>query len=146
MLIRLLNNSHSKEAADVPGLSLNFVDATNLRSLTLRVNFQGIVHLPEVLYRTHSTITSPFFSELVLEVEWVPRTLEPAHDAWKWWGVWTKLDEMFERIDVERGFRVVIRAKEVDRESNFIAQAENRLPLMAARKGLVFEIGKFPEE
>ena len=60
--------------------------------------------------------------------------------------MWTELDEMFERIDIERGFRVVIRAMEVDRESNFTAQAENRLPLMAARKGIAFEIGRFPEE
>ena len=98
------------------------------------------------LSQTFSTITSPFFSEFVLEVERVPRTLGPAHSAWMRWDTWTKLDEMFERIDIERGFRVVIRAEEVDEGSNFIVQAEGRLPLMAARKGIVFEIGRFPEK
>jgi len=53
---------------------------------------------------------------------------------------------MFERIDIERGFRVVIRAENVDKELNFIAQAKNRLPLMAEREGIVFEIGPFPEK
>ena len=122
------------------------MDATNLRSLTLRVDFQGIVHLPEVLFRTLSTITSPFFSEFVLEVVWIPENLK-ARDASKWWGVWTRVDEIFERINIERDFRVVIRSKEVVRVLDFTAQAENRLPLMAARKGIVFEIGgQFPEE
>ena len=52
---------------------------------------------------------------------------------------------MFERLDIERGFRVVIRVENVDREPNFFSQAEDRLPLMAARKGIVLEIGPFPE-
>jgi hypothetical protein len=105
-----------------------------------------IAYLNEVLPQTLSTITSSFFSEFVLEVERVSGTLEPAQVAWRWWGTWTELDKMFERIDIERGFRVVIRAKIMDGESNFTAQAENRLPLMAARKGIVFEIGPFPDK
>ena len=127
-------------------MPVNLADATNLRSFTLRVDFQAIRYPYDALSRTLSTITSPFFSEFVLEVERVPGTLEPAQNAWMWWETWTELDEMFERLDIERGFRVVIRAREVDKESNFTAQAENRLPLMAARKGIVFEIGQFPEK
>jgi hypothetical protein len=95
-----------------------------------------------VLSQTLSTITSPFFSEFVVEVEWVPGILEQTHGPW----TWTELDKMFERIDIERGFRVVIRAERVDRESNFIARVENRLPLLAARKGITYEIGPFPEK
>ena len=53
---------------------------------------------------------------------------------------------MFERIDIERGFRVVIRAERLDKDLNFVAQAKNRLPLMDARERLVFEIGPFPED
>ena len=53
---------------------------------------------------------------------------------------------MFERLDIERGFRVVIRVESLGRESNFFLQAEDRLPLMAARKGVVFEIRPFPEK
>ena len=53
---------------------------------------------------------------------------------------------MFERIDVERGFRVVIRAEKVDKDLNFIAQARDRLPLINARERLFFEIGPFPEK
>jgi len=141
----LQQRNRSEEATAERGLPLNLTDATNLRSLTLRVAF-GIISLPnDVLFQTLSTITSPFFSEFVLEVEKVPTNLEPGNDAWGWWGRWIELDEMFERIDMERGFRVVFRAEEVDRESNFTAQAEGQLPLIVARKGVVFEIGPFPE-
>ena len=55
------------------------------------------------------------------------------------------VDKIFERIDIERGFRVVVRVKGLDMGSNFAVQVENLLPLMAA-KGIVFEIGRFPEE
>jgi hypothetical protein len=79
-------------------------------------------------------------------VESVSRTLKPARSAWQWWGTWTELDEMFERMDIERGFRVVIRAESVDEEWHFIAQAEDRFPLMSVRKGIVFEIGPFPDK
>jgi len=74
----------------------------------------------------------------------VPTTLEPADLAWRSWGRWTKLDEMFERIDIERGFKFVVWVEEMDRESNLISQAENRLPRMAARKGIVSKTGPFP--
>ena len=52
---------------------------------------------------------------------------------------------MFERIDIERGFRVVIRAETMDDDLNFIAQARDRLSLMETRGRLFFEIGPFPE-
>lgn len=125
---------------------MNLTDVTNLRSLTLRVDFEALRYPYEVLSQTLHTITSPFFSEFVLEVEKVFSHLEPACGAWRWWGTWTELDKMFERLDIERGFRVVFRAQNVDRESNFIAHAKNRLPLIAARRGIVFEIGPFPEK
>ena len=142
----LSQNHHSEDATAERGLPLNLTDATNLRSLTLRASF-GIISLPnDVLFQTLSTISSPFFSEFILEVEKVPKNLEPGNDAWGWWGRWAELDEMFERIDMERGFRVVFRAEEVDRELNFTAQAEGQLPLMAARKRVIFEIGPFPEK
>ena len=127
-------------------MPLNLVDVTNLRSLALRVDFEGITYPYEVLSRTLHTITSPFFSEFILEVERVPISLGPARSAWEWWGTWTELDKMFEGLDIERGFRVIIRAENVDKESNFIAQAKDRLPLMTARKGIVCEIGPFPEK
>ena len=97
----------------------------------------------EALSRTLSTITSPFFSEFILEVEAFFGTHEKAQ---YWWGTWTELDEMFERIDIERGFRVVIRTESVDKGLNLTAQAEDRLPLMATRKGIVSEAGPFPEK
>ena len=125
---------------------MNLVDVTNLRSLTLRVDFEVIRYPYEGLSQTLHTITSPFFSEFVLEVERIPENLGPATDAWTWWGRWTELDKMFERKEVERGFRVIIMAEKVDKRSNFTEQARNRLPLMDARKGLVFKIGPFPEK
>jgi len=96
-----------------------------------------------VLFQALSTITSPLFTEFVLEVERVPIILGPA--AWCLCGRWTELDEIFERIDIERGFRVVIRAEKVDGGSYITAHAKDRFPLMAARKGPVFEIGPFPQ-
>ena len=79
-------------------------------------------------------------------MERVFKTLGSVHGAWVRWGTWTELDKMFERLDIERGFRVVIRAEDVDKESNFLAQAADRLPLIAARKGIFYEIGPFPEK
>ena len=116
---------------------MNLIDATVLRSLTVRVASQTVHHLHHALSQTLATITSPFFSEFILEMEKVPATLGPG---------WTEPDEMFERMDIERGFRVIIRAEEVDRDSNFIVQAEDLFPLMAARKRIVFEVGPFPEK
>ena len=124
---------------------MNLVDAAKLRSFTLRVDFDTPRQPYEVLSQTLSTITSPFFSEFVMEVATVIGTGEMSHNAWRWWETWSELDKVFERIDIERGFRVVVRAKDMGREPNFTAQVENRLPLMAARKGIVFEIGPFPE-
>ena len=138
--------SRSEEAVDEKGLPLNLVDVKNLHSFTLRVDFEDIRYPYEVLSQTLHTITSPFFSEFVLEVGRVFATREPTHGAWRWWGTWTELDKMFEKLDTERRFRVVIRAENLDREPNFFSQAEDRLPLMAARKGILFEIGPFPEK
>ena len=126
-------------------MSLNLADVTNLRSLTLRVGPEDIGYLHEVLSQTLHTITSPFFSEFVLEVgRDPPKVLQPNNRTWTW-GAWTELDKMFERLDIERGFRVVIRVENLDEEQNFFL-AEERLPLMAVRKGIVFEIRPFPEK
>lgn len=125
---------------------MNLTSVTNLRSLTLRVDFEAIRHPYKVLSRTLYTITSPFFSEFILEVECISWNIEPAYSARISWGTWTELDKMFEEIDVKRGFTVVIRAEKVDDNSNFIAQAKDRLALMDARGRLVFEIGPFPEK
>ena len=97
-----------------------------------------------MLSQTLSTITSPFFVEFTLQVDRAPTILEPADVAWRWWGTWTKLDEMFERINIERGFKFVIWAEEMDGVLNLISQAENRLPRMAARKGIVSKTGQLP--
>ena len=127
-------------------MPLNLVDATNLRSFALRIDFDMIRCPYEALSQTLSTITSPFFSEFILEVEGTIMSYQANQSAWTWWGTWTEVDKMFERIDIERGFRVVIRAESVEKGLKFTAQAEDRLPLMAARKGIVSEIGPFPEK
>jgi len=145
-MIRPLAQSRSEEAVDEKGLPLDLKDTTNLRSFTLRVDFEDIGYPYEALAETFQTITSFSFSEFVLEVGRVIPAREPAHCAWKWWGAWTELDKMFERLDTKRGFRVVIRVEKLDGEPYFFSQAEDRLPLMAARKGIVFEIGPFPEK
>lgn len=122
-------------------MSLNLVDVRNLRSFTLRCSFAQIGCLYEGLSRTLHTITSPFFSEFVLEAECPYRAREYPDDPSMWWGTWAKLDEMFEKIDIERGFKLVIRAEELERNAIFIARARGCFPLMDARGGLVFEIG-----
>lgn len=125
---------------------MNLVDVTNLRSFTLRIDFADIGDPYEALTQTLHTITSLFFSEFVLEVGRVSDTRGVGSRAWVCWGTWTGLDKMFERLNIERGFRVVIRVESLDRDPNFFLQAEDRLPLMAARKGIVFEIRPFPEK
>ena len=60
-------------------------------------------------------ITSPF-SEFILEVGKVLKTHGPAHGTWGWWGVWTELDKMSERLDTETRFGVVIKVENLNRE------------------------------
>ena len=127
-------------------MPLNLVDVTILRSFTLRVDFEDIRYPYGALFKTLHTIASPFFSEFVLEVGWVFETRERNNRALMWGGPWTELDKMFERLDIERGFKVVIRVEKLDRERKFFLQAEDWLPLMAARKGIIFEISPFPEK
>ena len=92
----LYDNSHSKGA-------VNLADVTNLRLLTLRIAFEAISYPWEVLFRTVCTITSPLILGFILEVERVPRTLEPAHDTRMWSETRTELDEMFEKIVTKGG-------------------------------------------
>lgn len=138
--------SYTEVAIGEKGLPFNLTKVKNLRSLALRVDFEAIRYPYNVLSQTLHTITSPSFSEFVLEVGWIPWNVEPAANAQIWWGTWTELDKMFEGMDVERGFKVIIRTERVDNRSNFIAQARDRLPLMDARNGLIFEIGQLREE
>ena len=125
---------------------MNLADVTNLRSLTVWVDFQEIGSLRGALLQTLHTITSSFFSELILVVGHIYGTIGQTNSAWSWWGTLSGLDEMLNRMDVERRFRVVIKAEEADKVSKFITQVRRRLPLMVARGKLVFEIGPFPEK
>ena len=117
---------------------LNLADVKNLRSLILQVDFQEVEHEP--LSQTLFTVTSPFFSEFILDVGLIVEDPDQVYEDWERWGTWAEIDEMFVRMDVERGFRMVIRAEKFDTDLHFIAQARIRLPLMDARGRLVFEI------
>jgi hypothetical protein len=146
VIIHPLTQGNSEEAVDEKGLPLNLVDVTNLRSFTLRVDFEDIRYSYDVLSQTLHTITSPFFSEFILEMGRVFATRETTHGTWRRWGTWTVLDKMFEKLDRERGFKVVIRVGSLKRVPNFFLQAKDRLPLMAARNRIMFETGPFPEK
>lgn len=52
--------------------------------------------------------------------------------------MWAKLDRTFKRLDVESGFSVVVRVENMNNGPYFFLQAEDRLPLMSARKGIIF--------
>lgn len=123
------------------GLPLDLANVQNLRSLTLRVPLAELTDSYESLSQTLHTIISPFFSEFVLEVENMWWTLR----AW-WRRAWAELDKMFETMDKERGFKVIVRTERVEDEAAFIALAKERLPLMNARERLVIELGPFPEK
>lgn len=79
-------------------------------------------------------------------MEYLPRTFRSANFGWLSREKWTKLDQMFERIDIERGFGVVIRTEEVDENLNFITRVRDLFPLLDARGRLIFEIGPFPDK
>ena len=81
-----------------------------------------------LLSQTPDTITSPFFSEFVLQAGRVFETRGPAHGAWRRWGIWTELDRTSEKLDIEMGFRVVIRVENLDRELDFFSRAGDRSP------------------
>lgn len=123
------------------GLPLDLVDVRNLHSLTLRVSLTDLTALYRSLSQTLHTVISPFFSEFVLELESIWWNLH----TW-WWGPWTELDKMFEAIDKERGFRVIVRAEKVGDQEVLVALARERLPSMNARDRLEIEIGPFPEK
>lgn len=144
-MIYPLHDCRPEEAAVGEQSPLNFVNVKNLRSLTVRTNFERIKQGSEVLSQALHTITSPFFSEFVLEVAHVFGAAEAIKGGWGRQETWAQLDDMFAMIDTERGFRVVVRAEGVNMDSNFFAQARIRLPSMNAKGRLVLEICKFVE-
>lgn len=128
---------------DQRALPLNLVNVQNLHSLTLRIRHTDFMEPYESLPKTLHTITSPFFSEFVLELESVGHPLR----AW-WWKTCVEVDEIFQRMDEERGFKVIVRAKRVNvgERKPFTALVRQRFPLMNVRERLFIEIGPFPEE
>ena len=117
-----------------------FTEATVLRRITLHLVACNCVfrYKRETLVGALSTITSPFFCELVFEVS----GLLPRHDApySMFWGIWKDIDEFLVDHFAERGhFRLIVRTGEVRDRETFQKRARRSFPLLAERGCVCFE-------
>ena len=90
-------------------LTLNLTKLTILRRLTLRMPFsQASTFERDPFFGTLSTITSPTFCELVIELLWAPFHFDGS--PVKHWGHWEVIDEFIAENFAHRGdFRLIIR-------------------------------------
>ena len=107
-----------------------------LRRLTFRTTFHHLA----VLSYSHSllsTIVSPVFCELVLEIHGSPSRFEPWRLAsWDAWGQSGYLIEGFAR---NGDFKLIVRASELSDREELRRQAERAFPLLASRGCIYFE-------
>lgn len=93
---------------------------------------------------TLSTITSPLFSELVIELDDHPYYFDES--PLEVWGHWEAIDEFIAENFAQRGgFRLIIRPKWLDKQENFHSNVMEIFRL-SARKGCIrFEMPAIEE-
>ena len=118
--------------------SLEFTEIAVLRRLTLRKVYPQAL---EVFVGALSTITSPIFCELVLELD--GRSCRSNRTYPKLWLCWKKIDKFLEGRFAEQGdFRVVIRTGEIYNWEPFRAHMEKAFPFLAKRGQVGFETSR----
>lgn len=114
-------------------LQLNGITA--LRRLTFRVVFTTASDVFAFNVLPILTITSPVFSELVLELG---RLLFYFYAMY--WGYWGEIDEFLDERYAKHGnFRLIIRTGNLDAPSAFQRDAKEGFPLLASRGCIHFE-------
>ena len=119
--------------------ALEFTELKALRRLTLRVGFTQTLGLAFGCLPT-STITSPVFSEFVMEVGGVPPHPGPSGPYLVYWGFWERSDTLLERRFASRGgFKFIVRTSELETEEAFQQQTKDAFPMLANRGSIHFE-------
>lgn len=118
---------------------LRFTDLTVLRRLTLRTTFFRMSNLPrDALCITLSSITSPSFSEFVLELGILPF---PSGLRFELWDDCDEVDSFLEeRFAKNRDFKFIIKTSELHDRGAFERYAKEAFPLLAGTGRLRFEI------
>lgn len=119
--------------------NLKFAQIPVLRQLTLRMAFPQLSALAlELLPRSISTITSPVFHEVVLELGRVPSDFYGPYSMY--WGEWERIDRyLWNRFANRNDFRLVIRTGELFDRETFEAHAKETFPMLAGRGQIYFE-------
>lgn len=125
---------------------LNFTQLTLLRVLTFRVVLpQGSILRHGPLLRAVSTIASPVFRELVLELGGLPSHTNRSPS--NYWGQWAETDRFLEERYAGCGdFKLVLRTGKLRDRETFQAHTEETFPLLAKRGCIHFETSEFVEK
>lgn len=118
-------------------LGLGLTNITILRRLTCcvacKINPLDLQY--EYFLRTFSTITSPVFRELVLELRGLPYSLSRSP-----WGQWRQIDKLLENRFAKRGdFRLIIRTGRFCYEGLFRNDTKRAFPLLESKGCIRFE-------
>ena len=118
---------------------LRFTDLTVLRQLTLRTTFFRMSSLPrDVLRIMLSSITSPSFSEFVLELGIIIPLFSGLD--FELWGDCDEIDSFLkERFAKNGDFKFIIRTSELRDQRAFERRAKEAFPLLADMGRLHFE-------
>lgn len=91
-----------------------------------------------------STITSPAFCELVLELGGLSSRPDQQH---QYWGHWERVDEWLKERSATRGdFKLIIRTGKLRDPETFQKHAKEAFPLLASGGCINFEMSPFVEE
>ena len=91
-----------------------------------------------MILKAFSTITSPVFSEFVLELGKLPSQFDwPSRE---YWGHWDHIDRLLRERFAERGgFNLIVRTGKLYDRETFQAHAQERFPMLAERGCVRFE-------
>lgn len=116
---------------------LRFKEIATLRRLTLRTAFTPVSGLA-FGFIPISTITSPVFRELVLELGDVSFRFDGPSMAY--WGRWEEIDRLAdERFAKHNDFKLVVRTGELGDKEAFQKHFKDNFPLLASRGCIHFE-------
>ena len=117
-----------------------FTGITGLRRFTFRVPFTDMTVLDhDALLRALSTITSPVFSEFVLELGGLPTHFHGPSSKYR--GRWKEIGELLENQFALHGdFRLNIRTGKLYDRETFQGHAKEIFPLLASKGCIQFEM------
>ena len=123
-----------------------FTGITALRRLTFRVAFpQVFINTPDHLLRVLSSIASPIFCELVLEIGVLPPRFDKQSSMY--WGRWEEIDGLLKKRFAKFGnFKLTIRTGDVDDRGTFQRHVKEAFPLLAKGEHIHFETSHLIEK